>query len=411
MKVVHIVGGDITGGAARGAYWLHQALLNIDIESTLIVAGKGPDNDKTVLSLSDSKLAKFYTRLRSKLDGLATEVYKKRKRRLFSTGFIGYDFTKTEMYQKADVVHLHWINGGMVNIKTLAKINKPVIWTIRDMWPLTGGCHYSLDCNKFKSECGACPQLHSNHYRDLSNWVFRHKQENLPANLTVVGISNWLTDLAKSSSTFKNRKCLTILNNIDVNSFSFINKEIARKILGLNTHKQLVLCGASKVDDFYKGFHKFTEALQYLNPEKVCLMFFGELDEIKISKLGFEYRSFGFVKHNEMLNNVYAAADVYAAPSIQEAFGKTLAESQCSGTPVVCFDVTGPQDIVEHKITGYKAYPFDSKDLASGIEWVLTHKNQNTLRQITREKAISKFDSKLIASEYANLYKRVTKSK
>lgn len=407
MNVLHLVAGNLSGGAARGAYWLHQGLVAQGVDSKLMISGLSKEFDSNILSLSATKFGFLKSMIRWQVDALILKSYKNRTGHIFSTGLVGFDFTKTEAYTKADVIHLHWVNAGMVNIRHLSKINKPIVWTLRDMWPLTGGCHYSLDCEKYKIGCGTCPQLASSNVKDLSHFVLKRKLKYLPKRLTAVGISNWITGEAKKSLLFKDLTCLTILNNIDTDDFHKIDKVIARQILGITSEKQIVLCGSTNLKDFYKGFQKYLDALQYLDPEKVLLCFFGRFDKSLVIEYGFEYKSFGYLNDNISLNLVYAAADVFVAPSIQEAFGKTLAESQCSGTPVVCFDATGPKDIVDHKVTGYKAEPFSSKDLATGINWVLQHQQPESLAQAARNKVLREFDNQVVAGKYMALYEGV----
>lgn len=409
MKILHLVAGDLSGGAARGAYWLHKGLIAQGVDSKLMISGRTQEYDSNIVSLSATKFERVKSIIRGQVDALILKRYKNRSGNIFSTGLVGFDFTKTEAYKQADIIHFHWVSAGMVNIKHLSKVDKPIVWTLRDMWPLTGGCHYSLDCENYKTGCGSCPQLGCSNPKDLSQFVLNRKLKYVPKGLTAVGISNWLTDEAKKSLLFKDHTCLTILNNIDTNEFQKIDKVIARQILGISTEKQIVLCGSTNLKDFYKGFQKYLDALPYLDPEKVMLCFFGRFDKWLIEQYGFDYKSFGYLNDNISLNLVYAAADVFVAPSIQEAFGKTLAESQCSGTPVVCFDATGPRDIVDHKVTGYKAEPFSSEDLANGINWVLQHDNPEQLAQAARDKVLREFDSKVVAGKYMELYEGVVK--
>lgn len=411
LNILHIVAGDLDGGAARGAYWLHNGLVDEGINSKLLISGKVNVDDDLIVSLSGKKISRVKSIVRSQIDPLILKFYKNKKENIFSTGFVGYDFTKTEEYKQADIIHLHWVNAGFMNIKHLSKINKPIIWTLRDMWPLSGGCHYSLDCERFKIGCGSCPQLGSSRLKDLSRLVIYRKLKYIPADLTVVGISHWLTQEAKRSLVFKKHKCITIANNIDVSGFELLDKNVARKILGIKTHKKLILCGSTNLKDFYKGFKKYLEALKYLDSDKIMLCFFGKFDEKIIEGFNFEYKSFGYLNDNISLNLVYSAADVFVAPSIQEAFGKTLAEAQCSGTPVVCFDCTGPKDIVDHKITGYKAKPFQSEDLAFGINWIIKHPNPGQLAKAARDKVLREFDSHVVAKKYIKLYNEVVHSK
>ncbi len=137
------------------------------------------------------------------------------------------------------------------------------------------------------------------------------------------------------------------------------------------------------------------------------MCFFGKLDKNSIENIGFEYKNFGFVHDSVSLRLIYSAADVFVAPSVMDAFGKTIAESMACGTPVVCFDATGPKDIVSHKVDGYKAKPFDTTDMAKGIEWILKAPNYNELCQNAREKVVSKFDSSIVAKKYIDLYKEI----
>ncbi|MHA2939795.1 glycosyltransferase family 4 protein [Vibrio sp. RC27] len=407
MNILHLASGELTGGAARGAYWLHKGLLNKNINSKLMITGCSPDNDHRVIGLSDTKLGNIQRLVRYKLDSLILKLYKDRASTIFSCGLVGVDFTKSEEYKQADIIHLHWVNLGMLDVKVLKKINKPIVWTLRDMWPFTGGCHYSIDCDRYKIGCGLCPQLSSTKVNDLSYFIFGRKSKFFPKNMTVVGISNWITSEARNSLLLKNSKCISIFNGIDTESFSAINKLIARNTLDIKTNKKIVLVGSTNIKDFYKGFAKFLESLNYLNKENIMLFFFGKFNESLIEEYGFEYRSFGYLDDNYSLNLLYSSSDVFVAPSIQEAFGKTLAEAQCSGTPVVCFDATGPKDIVEHKITGYKAIPFNSKDLAHGINWILDNKNYEELCCNARNKVIREFDSNIVSEKYIKLYRSI----
>jgi len=407
MKILHIVAGDLNGGAARGTYWLHLGLKAIGVESMIFTSSRDTLDDKDIISTNTTKEQKLKGFLLSQLDKLIPALYKKRNRVIFSTGILGIDFTKTEVYMKADIIHLHWINSSFVDIKVIQKIDKPIVWTIRDMWPLTGGCHYSMDCENYKIGCGSCVQLHSNAKYDLSRFILSRKKKYLPKTMKIVGISHWLSEKANESELFSEFDIRTISNNINTNEFFAVDKKIARAILGITTDKKVILTGSISASDFYKGFGKYLEAIKLLDVNKYFLCFFGKLDKKLIDNLGFEYKSFGHLNDNISLRLVYSCADVFVAPSLMEAFGKTLAESMACDTPVVCFDATGPKDIVDHKVNGYRAKPFDTKDLANGIEWVLNCENYDKLCLSAREKVVREFDSVVVAGKYIELYKEL----
>jgi len=413
VKVLHIVAGDLTGGAARGAYWLHQALVELGVDSKVWTNSKATFGDERVYSILQTKKDKLFNIIRSQIDINIQRFYSKRKKVIFSTAFIGVDFTKSDIYKQSDIVHLHWINRGFMNIKHLSKINKPIVWTIRDMWPMTGGCHVAaaLNCDNFKFGCGNCQQLNSNSSFDLSKIILNRKKKYLPKNSKIVGISSWLSSEAKKSDLFQDFDVRTIHNNVNTDDFFSVVKKLAREILGINTEQKIILAGAQSLKDFYKGFDKFIEAIKQLDKAKYFLCFFGNLDKAVAEATGFEYKSFGFLYDTVSLRLVYSASNVFVAPSLMDAFGKTLAESMACGTPVVCFDATGPKDIVTHKKDGYNAKPFESKDLANGIEWVLNNENYDDLCKNAREKVLKEFDSKVVARKYIELYEEVLGAK
>lgn len=227
----------------------------------------------------------------------------------------------------------------------------------------------------------------------------------MPANLQVVGISDWISDMARSSSLFHGRSVMTIFNSIDTAAFVPVDKAIAREVLGLRRDSKIVLVGAQNIGDFYKGFDLLVDALRNVSAD-VDLVHFGAACSDELQKLGRRARSLGFLADDVLLRLAYSAADVFIAPSRMEAFGKTLVEAMACGTPVVCFDATGPKDIVEHEITGYKARPFEPSALAHGIEWVLSRsaEERKTLQERARQRAVEQFDVRLAARKYQELY-------
>lgn len=408
MKILHLVAGELSGGAARGAYWLHQAQRELGIDSKVLTNGREANGDVSVTALAQKPLKRVQRVLRAKLGNAPVYLYRKRQPWIFNTGFAGIDFTKLPEYRQADLIHLHWING-LVAMRTLRKVQKPVVWTLRDMWPLTGGCHYAINCERYELGCGQCPQLGSNRAWDLTRLVVANKRASLPKQLRVVGISEWLTECASTSQVFKGFPVQTIGNNVDTRAFYPTPPEIARQALGLPLDKRIILVGAQSVTHFYKGFDRFLEAMRGVQRNDLHVLTFGRDAGPGLTGLDVSHAHLGFLSDTLSLRLVYAAADVFVAPSLMEAFGKTLAEAMACGTPVVCFDATGPKDIVEHRVTGYKAVPFEATDLACGIQWVLDllTERYDALRRNARERAVERFDSRVIAGQYKTLYEEM----
>jgi glycosyltransferase involved in cell wall biosynthesis len=409
LKIVHLVAGELSGGAARGAYWLHRGLKNIGIESKLLTNSFDTLGDCDVESVADTFKNKIKSKVFSQLDGFPTKAYRRRKNLIFSTGFWGKAFIRSDLLRWADIVHLHWINAGFVNLKYLSQIKKPIVWTMRDMWPMTGGCHYAMKCNQYESGCGKCPQLGSKCTLDLSKIVLSRKKKYLPKSMKIVGISSWLSECARNSNLFRDFDVQTISNNIDCSEFYPVEKHIARDILGVDRNANVVLTGATSAETFYKGFDKFLSSIEFLPKDNIHLVFFGRIDADALKKIKFPFTSLGFLHDTVALRIAYSSADLFVAPSIMDAFGKTIAESMACRTPVVCFDATGPKDIVDHKKNGFRAKPFEPKDLARGIKWILADSDRyEVLSQNARAKVVNEFDIDVIARKYKKLYSKIT---
>jgi glycosyltransferase involved in cell wall biosynthesis len=408
VKVLHLVTWAQNGGATLGAYWLHRALRELGVDSTILTNSHTAIDDESVISLADSHVARLKMVASRRIAQIPLRVYRGRQNRIFNTGLDGLDFTRHPAYLAADLVHLHWVNG-LVSTRALRKVTRPLVWTLRDMWPFTGGCHYSMECGRFIKGCGACPQLGSSRDNDLSRFVARHKQASVPEEIRIVGISRWLSDCASRSKIFRDCHVSTISNNVDTRLFSPVPRQEARQALGLDGDMRIVLIGAPNVTVFYKGFDLFLQAIDELRRGDVHVVTFGRSSSEHLDSMGVPNTSLGYLGSTEDLSVAYSAADVFVAPSRMDAFGKTIVEAMSCGTPVVCFDATGPKDIVQHRVTGYLAEPFSPQDLARGIRWVLDQcpEASATMSRRAQQRAEQRFDSRVIAQQYLELYREV----
>lgn len=409
MKPLLLSTSDLDGGAARAAYRIHQGLQAIAVPSQMLVRTK-LSADKTVIA-QKSAVAK----LGAPLNSWPVQLYRNRDRTMFSPQWFP-DLVAPKVAQiDPDLINLHWICNGYVQIETLAKLNKPLVWTLHDMWPFTGGCHYTQQCDRYTDACGACPQLKSDKNWDVSRWIWQRKAricKNL--NLTIVAPSFWLAQCAKASSLFKDLRVEVIPHGLNTEIYKPIEQQVARKLLNLPQDKQVVLFGAASgaVGDSRKGFHLLQGALQNLSESgwqnRIELVIFGASQPDRPIDLGFTAHYLGRFHDDIALALVYSAADVMVVPSIQEAFGQTASESLACGTPVVAFGATGLKDIVDHQQTGYLASPFEIEDLAKGIAWVLEDDNRHQkMRACAREKAEREFTLELQARRYLSLFTKI----
>ncbi len=407
MKVLHLNTNDNFGGAARAAYRLHQALNahSNSVKSEMLVLKKGTD-DPDVHLLSNS----LFHKARPLLETIPLRKYKNREQVPFSSSWVPFSGIVNKIEElNPDIVHLHWVNGGLLRIEDLAKINKLIVWSLHDMWAFTGGCHYDEECGKYILGCAACPILRSDKKKDLSYKIFKRKQNtyNRIQSLTIIGLSKWLASCASNSSLLKNRVVKNLPNPIDTGVFKPLEKKIAREILNLPRHKKLILFGAmGGTSTRRKGFIELSDALNLID-ENTEIVIFGS-NEPKESQ-GFKQkpRYLGHVNDDVTLRLIYNAADVMVVPSIQENLSNAIMESLSCGTPVVGFDIGGNSDMIGHKINGYLAKPYDSADLANGINWVINDADKESLSKAARDKVLKCFDSKIVAEKYLDLYKTI----
>ncbi|MFM9267091.1 glycosyltransferase family 4 protein [Tychonema sp. BBK16] len=411
MKVLLVSNYDVQGGAARASYRLHKGLQDIGVNSEILVNYKS-SNDESV-RLMPTRFGEGFKGVRSKLNRLPLKLYPKLGPVIFSPQWVPDSLADEVVKINPDVINLHWICEGYMQIETLARFNKPVVWTLHDMWAFTGGCHYSESCDRYLDACGACPQLHSTQDGDISRWIWQRKADAWQdLNLTLVTPSHWLAECAKSSSLFKKYPVKVIANGLNTDVYKPLDRSHIRDSLNLPQHKQLVLFGAMQgTEDRWKGFPLLVPALQSLSKsgweDRIELVVFGASQPENAIDVGFKIHYLGRLE-DEMLAKVYAAADVMVVPSRYEAFGQTASEALACGTPVVAFDVTGLKDIVDRHENGYLAQPYDSEDLARGIAWVLEDRERHErLCLNARRKVETRFTLEVQAREYQKLYEEV----
>ena len=409
MKILIVNTSDLEGGAARASYRLHKSLLAIHVDSKMLVQNKSSD-DFTVIA-ETSKLRKGFNKLRPTIDSLPIGFFKERTKTLFSPSWFGFSNIVDQINEmNPDIVHLHWICGGMMTIEDIARIKAPIVWSLHDMWAFTGGCHYDEECQGYEKECGNCKVLGSDKENDLSKKIFKRKQKAFTQkkDITIVGISNWLNECSKNSTLLKDKNHINLPNPLDTNIFKPFDKEKARELWGLPKDKKLVLFGAmGATSDPRKGFNELMESLEKIEDSNVELVIFGSERCEDTKDLGFNVYYLGQLYDDVSLVTLYNSVDVMIVPSLQENLSNAIMESLACGVPVVGFDIGGNADMIDHERNGYLAKPFSTIDLAFGIEWVLNNYNYKILCQNARNKVLNNFDSVVLAEKYIELYKSI----
>ncbi|MFT5610795.1 MAG: glycosyltransferase involved in cell wall biosynthesis [Arenicella sp.] len=399
MRVLHLTSGSLSSGSGKGALRLHQGLLGIGVDSHLATTDRNyPKNIKNILSKGLLLRSLF-----NSANQLISEVRQ-----------IGHGIGRSELYSFAenplsvystinfgeyDIVHLHWVNYALSVTETARLAEKHnVVWTMRDMWPLTGGCHYSLSCERFKHGCGKCRLITDSHTEDISAVQFRLKVSAFKK-IRFVAISDWLLEQASLSKIINKDRLSRIYNSVDPDVFSKRpDKKGLTEKLKIKTNRKIVIVGAQNLRDEYKGPREVRKFLS-LHADDYFFIFFGtNLNEIIQGIAGLKYLSLGFISEHR-LAEAFNVSDVFLMLSVQEAFGKTVVESLYCGTPVVVMPGSAPFEIIS--IFGD----------AAGIVWDGKSNINNAIcNLIDSSSAIplndikEKFSLDRIAKEYETIY-------
>ena len=420
MKITFINTSDIRGGAAIAAYRLFSIIRRRFPDSWMVVREK-LTKDENILGSDKNLIDRLMHWSRFVLERLTVIPLVKKREYWFSLSpaNFGQNISRTKQIRKADLLHLHWTSQGYLSLrglKKLIKLNKPIVWTLHDMWAFTGGCHYSGKCINYTKTCGDCFYLKNPSPTDITNKVFKRKKKIYRnANITFVTPSQWMADVAGKSGLIGNFRIEVIGNPIDTEIFCPGDKEKVRSELGLPQELFLILCGAANLMDKRKGFNFLIEALQLMGDsepdlrQNYGLITFGKSSHIDNDLIPVFSQS--YLSDNISLAKLYQAADVYILPSLEDNLPGTVMESLSCATPVIAFRTGGIPDMVDHLSNGYLADLKSVDDLIRGIHWIKDHPELSLVKENGRQKVLNNFSQEMIAEKYIRLYNELLTGK
>lgn len=366
MKILHVTYADSGGGAARAAYRLHAAQRAHGVDSAMWVMKKSTV-DPYVQQVGEWFPGRNALALRIQ-DRLLRAMPAADPRSDRSLNLVPSRLHHRINASDADVVHLHWIHEEMISVAEIARITKPLVWTLHDGWAGAGTAHYPN---------AAAPPL----VERLAAARKRHHWRHVP--FVIVSPSRWLASVCRQSLILQHRTARVVPNPIPRGEFELQDRQRARRELDLRDDAILLLFGAHDVSHPRKGADLLAQTLQGLewgrNPVELIVFGGGDVPAMPIP-----VRRTGWVEHG--LARWYAAADVMLVPSRADNLPNTAAEAMCCGLPAVGFRVGGLPDLIDHRQTGYLAEPFDTRDFAAGIHWALGERSEG-FRHAVHERA------------------------
>ena len=381
-SISHVSYSDRLGGAAIAAFRLHRGLQAIGAASTMVVRDKITEAKDVVeleiLEPEPSHRSASWLFKQKILDKIATKRTE-RSNSMFVLPYPGLDLTSLPPIRRSAVINLHWVSFifSPTTLARLKTLNKPIVWTLHDQNPMTGGCHYGAGCREFEFSCASCPQLIGGGY-GLTSSILAEKFEALRGlNLTVVSPSKWLADCARKSKMFRDFPVREIPYSLDLEIYNPERRSLAREKLAIEDGTVCFLFGAYGLGERRKGFGILLAALQRCLAEpdfredceggKIRFLAMGKPNNPDLDKFGISYTALGYLEDEREIAAVYSAADVLLLPSIEDNYPNMMVEALACGVPIVGFAIGGLRDLVGERGLGLLVPNIDSRALAAAI--------------------------------------------
>ncbi|MDE6097892.1 MAG: glycosyltransferase [Muribaculaceae bacterium] len=405
MKTVIINHSDTRGGASVVSYRLLKALKAEGADVKMLVCHKATDDPDVITAAPKWRCRIPF--IAEHLGIFAANGFDRSSLFKISTGSDGLPLHRHPLVKSADAVILNWVNQGMLSLDTIRKLadsGKRIIWTMHDMWNLTGICHHAGSCSGYLRQCGKCPLINKKEkLNDLSHDILLRKKELYNScDIHFVAVSNWLAGLARRSSLMAHSRISVIPNAFPIEDF--LNPpDYDRNSLGLPAHKPLIVMGAARLDDPIKNLPMAIKALNILadkGPDAHAVFYGGIRHAEILNSLRLPFTYMGTIDEPAKLRSLMHHASAVLSSSDYETLPGTLIEGQAAGAIPVSFGNGGQSDIIDHLSSGYIARTGDADDLAAGLGWAVTHPHDP---DFLADSVRRRFSARAVARRYLEL--------
>jgi len=417
----------VGGGAGMAARRLHESLLASGVHSRFwywkLHKDIEIDDSFQEMTWANQKLSGPRRALERVVTKLRKSIFRHQVKRasagqssryeMFSPAYLPNRTPLDHELVQSDILQLHWVSDFIDHKSFFASIpdSLPIVWTLHDMNPFSGGCHYSNGCDKYATQCESCPQLANPSQRDLSACSFKIKLDALHTkNLHIVTPSTWLEREARRSHVFSRATSFqTIHNGLDTEVYSPRERGEVRRKLDIPDDVTVIGFGAHSLGAQRKGFHLLLDALAKLQTKvKVMGLVFGSGSVPDSDGSLPTIRTAGIVNDQRDQSDIYSAFDVVVIPSIEDNLPNIGVEAMACGTPVIAFDTGGIPDYVRPNETGLLARVSDSEGLARQIGWLVDRPEEiRRMGSNSRQLAVREFNASLQVHKYIELYESI----
>jgi glycosyltransferase involved in cell wall biosynthesis len=413
VRIAHISTTDFSGGAGRSAYRLHAGLRALGLDSRMLVQQK-ESNDTSVILFQPP--LDWPVRLRRAF----RRRYLAPSQKVVASRPVGSTYFSDDRSQHgadalggvppSDILHLHWIAGFLDYSDFFRHLPRglPIVWTLHDMNPFTGGCHFDGGCGKYLERCGACPQIGSLERHDLSSRVWQRKNSAFAtrsaSSTHIVTPSQWLAAEAKKSTLLSRFPVTVIPYGIDTDKFQPRNRRFARQLFGIPPEARVVLFVADWAGEKRKGLDVLIEAIKGIEdlPE-LCIFTIGR--EMARQEIGKRSIAIEYIRDELTMSLAYSAADLFVVSSLQDNLPNTALEALACGIPTVAFAVGGLTDFIREDETGALVAPGDVRALRVAITKMLENQDRlASMAESCRRTALAEYNLDVQARHYVALY-------
>ena len=415
--ITHLCFSDILGGANLSAWRLHHALVDGGFESRMLVRIKQGDDprvrafdtgarrpERTCRAWRRWQIRRSASRFRLNPDHPSASLTDPRSE---------WRYSLLRQLPKHGPLHLHWVNRFIdwtTFFRAMGRSGRPLIWTLRDMTPVTGGCSYDFGCGRFADKCGRCPQLANGYSADASNKFLRIKEralQNLPEQqLTIITLNRWMAGMVSRSPMFSRFRSEVIPNGVDCFG-------VEKKTMYVDSPEETslrLIAAAVDTTDRRKNLQLLLDAIATLPDHlrlKVHLTLVGQGEPPADPPC--EIAPTGYVADPQSLAQHYAAADLYVHPALEDNQPNTVLEAMAAGTPALVCDTGGVAEMIPTDHNWPMVVPRnDVESMTRALAWWIGNRHQAAAAgQQCRQHVIDNFSRRLQVERHVKLYESV----
>ena len=404
MRVLHISTYAGSTGAGRAAHNVHRALQRHGFDSRMLVASSSVQEPE-ITELTDGSRMRW--RLAQRADRAVWNLQRSSNTTWRSPACFGVDLRKEIDRIDPDVINLHWVTNGFMTIEAIGKLDRPVVWSLYDMWPFSGSEHYGSSTTRMRDGYQRVNRPVGDSLLDIDRWCWQRKVRSWRAPREIIAASTWSLDMARASALLGEWPMTQIPHAVDERVFTLGDARKARRRWGLEPDMPVIAFIASAgLGDHRKGGDVLLQALDRLQASAIDFQILIVGPRTANVPAGSAHTMWVPVIENDTdLQDIYSAATVLAVPSRQDTMPLVALEAQMCGVPVVASDVGGLADAVDPGVSGALVPAEDPEALADALGQALQEDSPNKAQGI-RDRAAGLWSYEVVGSKYAQVLAR-----